>query len=151
MKNVESENGEILHSTFFILHLKCSGFQPQTSPFVKTKHQVHVLYGLTHGTFEEVVYHRSDNSLVAKFVDVDESFVCVHHLLEVERLVDVVREGSILVEVLVECSQLLCRRIGGRTFLTIKRDDFCAEDATRKITTIRNEIHRVASALFFPW
>ncbi len=105
MKNVESENGEILHSTFFILHLKCSGFQPQTSPFVKTKHQVHVLYGLTHGTFEEVVNHGSDNSLVAKFVDVDESFVCVHHLLEVERLVDVVREGSILVEVLVECSQ----------------------------------------------
>ena len=139
------------HSTFYILHLEGSGFQPQTSPFVKTKHQVHVLHGLTHGTFEEVVNHGSDDSLVAKFVDVDESFVCVHHLLQVERLDDVVREGSVFVEVLVECSQLFCRWIGGRTFLTIKSDDFCAEDATRKITTIRNEIHRVASALFFFW
>ena len=38
LMGIMGKNGEILHSTFFTLHLKSSGFQPQTGPFVKTKH-----------------------------------------------------------------------------------------------------------------
>ncbi len=81
---------EFLRRSF--LHLDVSEellagiFQTEAGGLVDAEHEVHVLHGLTDGTFQEVVDTGGDKQLVVEGIDVDETFVGIHHLLEVERL-----------------------------------------------------------------
>ena len=58
----------------------------------------------------------------------DETFIGVHHLLQVERLVAIVGEGGLAVEVLIGLDDLVGIGLG--------TDDLCTEDATGKVATI---------------
>ena len=62
----------------------------------------------------------------------DETFVGIHHLLEVERLVAVVGEGGIAVKVLIGLNDLIGIGLG--------TDDLRTEDATGEVATIGDEV-----------
>ncbi len=62
----------------------------------------------------------------------DETLVGVDHLLQVDRLVDVVGEGCIAVEILVGCNDVFYRSIG--------LNHLSSEDATGEVATIRDEV-----------
>ena len=62
----------------------------------------------------------------------DETLVGVDHLLQVDRLVDVVGEGCVAIEILVGCHDVFYRSIG--------LNHLCSEDATGEVATIRDEI-----------
>ena len=62
----------------------------------------------------------------------DETLVGVNHLLQVDRLVDVVGEGCVAVEILVGCHDVFYRSIG--------LNNLCGKDATGEVATIRDEI-----------
>ena len=64
----------------------------------------------------------------------DETLVGVDHLLQVDRLVDVVGEGCVAVEVLVGCHDVFNRSVGF--------NHLSGEDATGEVTTIRDEVDR---------
>ena len=79
-------------------------------------------------------------------LDVDDTLVRVHHLLQVWVSVHHESEGRILVEILVELLDLLDLQVA----LRIGRD----EDAPRKITAHRQEVDIVIEArlqLTHPW
>ena len=114
------------------LILECRCFQLQARCLVEPEHQVHVLYGLAHGSLQQVVDAGSDEQFVAVFLAVNQRLVGVHHLFQVERLFAVVGEGGIAIEVLVGLHNIL----DGCGCL-----DHCgAEDATGKRTAIGNEV-----------
>ena len=62
----------------------------------------------------------------------DETLVGVDHLLQVDRLVDVVGEGCVAVEILVGCHDVFYRSVGFH-YLS-------SEDATGEVATIRDEV-----------
>ena len=62
----------------------------------------------------------------------NQSLVGVHHLLQIEGFVAVVRKGSILVELLVERDYVINR--------AVRLDDLCNKDATGKVATVRDEV-----------
>ena len=62
----------------------------------------------------------------------DETLVGVDHLLQVDRLVDVVGEGCVAVEILVGCHDVFYRSVGLH-YLS-------SEDATGEVATIRDEV-----------
>ena len=62
----------------------------------------------------------------------DETFVGIHHLLQVERLVAVVGEGGIAVKVLIGLNDLIGIGLG--------TDDLRTEDATGEVATIGDEV-----------
>ena len=62
----------------------------------------------------------------------DETLVGVDHLLQVDRLVDVVGEGCVAVEILVGCHDVFYWSIG--------LNHLSSEDATGEVATIRDEI-----------
>ncbi len=64
----------------------------------------------------------------------DETLVGVDHLLQVDRLVDVVGEGCVAVEILVGCHDVFYRSVGLH-YLS-------SEDATGEVATIRDEVDR---------
>jgi len=100
--------------------------------FINTEHQVHILNGLTYGTFQEIVDAGGNQKFVIEGVDVDEAFVGVHHLFQIERLIDIVGESCILVEFLVGCNHFIGIGLG--------TDDLCGKDASGKVTAIRNKV-----------
>ena len=62
----------------------------------------------------------------------DETLVGVDHLLQVDRLVDVVGEGCVAVEILVGCNDVFYRSVG--------LHHLSSEDATGEVATIRDEV-----------
>ena len=62
----------------------------------------------------------------------DETLVGVDHLLQVDRLVDVVGEGCVAIEILVGCHDVFYRSVGLH-YLS-------GEDATGEVATIRDEV-----------
>ena len=62
----------------------------------------------------------------------DETLVGVDHLLQVDRLVDVVGEGCVAVEVLVGCHDVFNR--------SVCLHNLCGKDATGEVATIRDEV-----------
>ena len=62
----------------------------------------------------------------------DETLVGVDHLLQVDRLVDVVGEGCVAVEILVGCHDVFYRSVG--------LNHLSSEDATGEVAAIRDEI-----------
>ena len=87
------------------------------------------------GAFEEVVYYAGDEKFVLVFLDVDEGFVGVHHLLQVYVAVDIVSEGGIGVEVAVE----VCHSVLGDVL--VQADELCAEDASGEVATIGDKVY----------
>ena len=63
-----------------------------------------------------------------------QALVGVNHLLEVDRLVDIMGEGSIMIEVLVGCNNVVDRKFG--------LYNLSGKDATGKVATIRNKVDR---------
>ena len=66
----------------------------------------------------------------------DEALIGIDHLLEVYRLVYIVREGCLAVEVLVCCGNVT-------TYGTVawELDNACGEDAPGEIAAIRDEVY----------
>ena len=83
----------ILRSSLFVLHLETCWFQLQSQFFLHSKHNIHILHRLSHSTLQKVVDAGSDEELRAVLLAVDKTLVGVDHLLEVDRLVDVMGEG----------------------------------------------------------
>ena len=112
--------------------LKCRCFKSQACRFIEVEHDVHVLHGLTYGTFQEVIDARGDEQLIAVLLDMHQCLIGVHHLLQIYWLVAIVGEGCSLVEVLIDLNHILyrgwCLDNGG------------TEDATGKVTTIGDEV-----------
>ena len=66
----------------------------------------------------------------------DKRFVCIHHLLQVEVAIHIMREGGCLVELFVKLYQVfLAER-------RINMYDFRTKNATGEVATIGNEIQR---------
>ena len=123
--------------------LKGYGLEAKSCVFVKTEHEVHVLHSLAHGALQQVVDDAGDHHLVTiEFVEMDKGLVCADDLLEIECSIDIMREGSILIECLVEIHQLFFGRIGWASFRTIQFDDLGAEDTTSEVATVGHEIDR---------
>lgn len=114
--------------------LKCACFQPQPSCLLDSEHDVHILYGLADSTFEKVVDARGDEEFVINLITMNERLVCVHYLLEVERLIHIMGERLIFIEVLVARHN--------RVEVCICLHHLCSEDATREVTTVRDEVDR---------
>lgn len=105
----------------------------QAGRLINTKHDIHVLYSLTDSTLEEVVDTGSDEELIVNLVDMYETLVRIDDLLEVERLVNIMRELRIFVELLIAFDDLLQR--------LLRLYDLCGEDATGKVTAIGDEVN----------
>jgi len=70
-----------------------------------------------------------------------QSLIGIHHLLQVDGLVAVVGKGSILVEVLISCNDILGR--------SLCLDYCCAENATGKVAAIGDEVDRGVEAALY--
>lgn len=90
------------------------------------------MYGLSRSALEKVVDDGSDKEFVAVALRMDETFVGVDHLLEVDGAVHIVRERGIAVEVAIE--------VGDFFFGNVASDDLCGEDAARKVAAIGDEV-----------
>ena len=62
----------------------------------------------------------------------NQALVGIHHLLQVDSLIDIVSKLGILVELLVTCHDFLDRLIG--------LHHFGSEDATGEVATVRDEV-----------
>ena len=90
------------------------------------------MYGLSRSALEKVVDDGSDKEFVAVALRMDETFVGVDHLLEVDGAVHIVCERGIAVEVAIE--------VGDFFFGSVASDDLCGEDAARKVAAIGDEV-----------
>lgn len=114
------------------LDLECGSFQPQSCRLFDTEHQVHVLYCLPDGSFQEVVDGGGDKYLSVEAINMHQCLVGVHHLFQVNGLVAVMGKGGIFVKVFVGFNDVLCR--------CLCLDDGSAENATGEITAIGDEV-----------
>ena len=71
----------------------------------------------------------------------DERLVGINHLLQVNRLINIVGEDCIGIELAVHIGQLLCCGIGGCALLAIELHHLGAEDAAGKVATVGNEVY----------
>ena len=83
-----------------------AGLEVKPGMFVEPGHEIHVLNGLSAGAFEEVVDNGRDEQLVFYFLNVNKCLIGVDYLLEVYVAVDIMREGSCLVELFVELYEI---------------------------------------------
>ena len=120
------------------VRLETARFQLQSASLLQPEHQVEVLDSLTGSALQQVIDHGDDQQLIAMLLDVDDTLVRVHHLLQVRVSVHHEGEGRILVEILVELLDFLDLQVA----LRIGRD----EDAPREITAHRQEIDIVVEA-----
>lgn len=63
--------------------LECGWLEVESGAFVKSAHNVHVLYCLSACAFEEVVNRRCDEQVVAMLFHPYNCFVCVDSLFEI--------------------------------------------------------------------
>ena len=87
---------------------------------------------MSHGTFEQVVDARCDEQLVIDLVAMDECLVGVDYLFEVERLINVMGERGVVVEVLVSCYDGIDVGLGVHHLRS--------KDATGEVTSVGNEV-----------
>src|SRR5690606_29337636 len=66
---------------------KSRRFQLQSSSFLQSKNQVHVLHSLAGGPFQQVVDQTGDDQHLSVLLQVQYTFVGVHHLFQVWILV----------------------------------------------------------------
>ena len=121
--------------------LKCRSLEVQACFLVNAEHDVHVLHSLTYSSLQEIVDHACHYDLATKHFSVHNGFVGVDHLLEVWCLVGIVGKSSVVVILFVE----LCYCIG--ICGAVEGDDLCAEDASRKVAAVWNEVDSDAFCL----
>ena len=100
---------------------------------IYSKQDVHVLYGLSAGSFEQVVYGAVHNNFLAFLLDKEYTFVRVHYLFQGNRLVGYGGKRVVFVELLVQC-------LDGFNGL-IRADGRRNKDASGEITSPRNKMH----------
>ncbi len=76
---------------------KSRSFQAQSGGLIQSEHQVHVLHGLTACTFQQVVYSGVYHQLIAGFFYVDQAFIGVHDLFQIDRIGTDTGEGMLFV------------------------------------------------------
>ena len=91
------------------------------------------MYGLSRSALEKVVDNGSDKEFVAVALRMDETFVGVDHLLEVDWLADIMREGCFTVEVVIVTFNLFNRHFA--------LDNLCSKDTTWKVAPIGDEVN----------
>ena len=91
------------------------------------------MYGLSAGSFQQVVYAGDDKELVAVLFQMDKAFVGVDNLLQIDVLVDDMREGVFGIILFIHADNLFQRHFG------LYHDS--GKDAAGKITAIRDEIN----------
>ena len=79
----------------------------QPYPFVQAEQEVHVVYGLSRGTFQQVVDDRHDEQFALVLFEIQEAFVGVDHLFQVGHPVGEEGEVVILVVVVVQLFEQL--------------------------------------------
>ena len=120
-----------LYGEFYIL--ECTWFQTQTNCFFKIEHEIHVVNRLTAGTLQQIVYTRDDHQLVAMLFQMNQTFVGVYHLFQVNILFYNVNERVFRIVFFIHTYQLI------QFHLALHHQ--CSEDSTREVPTIRNEIN----------
>ena len=90
------------------------------------------MYGLSAGSFQQVVYAGDDKELVAMLFQMDKAFVGVDNLLQIDVLADDMREGVFGIILFIHADNLFQRHFG------LYHDS--GKDAAGKITAIRDEI-----------
>ena len=112
--------------------LECRGLESESCGLVDAEHEIHVLDGLTYGTFQQVVDGRSYEQFVAVFLHMYQCLVGVHYLLQINGLVAIMGEGGIGIEIFIGLDDILNRC---HCF-----DDGCTEDTASEVTTIGDEV-----------
>ena len=75
--------------------------------FFQAEQQVHVVDRLSARSLQKVVYHRNDKQLVFLFLEVDQAFVRIHHLLQIRVLVYDEGERMIIVVFFINTLDLI--------------------------------------------
>ena len=118
---------------------ECRWLQPQPYRFLQIEQQVHVVHGLSAGTFQQVVDAGDDEQLVAMFFQVEKAFVGVDHLLQVDVLVHHVGKRVAFVVLRVDTVQLLDA--------ALVLDDDGREDAPRESAPVGDEVYLCVEAV----
>ena len=109
------------------------GLELQAGCFLQSEHEIHVLHGLPRSALEEVVDAGGHEELVAMALGMDEAFVGVDDLLEVDGAPGIVDEGGFAIEIAIvgldffQCA-LAAHHHGG-------------EQATGEVGTIGDEVN----------
>ena len=103
-----------VNSSFFIFRSSLKGrwLQPEADRFFQIEHQIHVVYGLAAGSFQQVVYTGNDKELVTMLFQMYKAFVGVDNLLQIYVLVDDMRKGVFGVILFVHTDNLFQRHFG---------------------------------------
>src|ERR1700743_752663 len=94
-------------NNFIHYSLKCVRFKFETGRFVKAKKQVHILNGLSGGSFEQIVERRMDHQGVTYLLQLDQAFFGIHYLFQRDRAKADDRKGMAAVEILIHCQHFL--------------------------------------------
>ena len=88
---------------------------------------------MTRGTFQQIVNADAHEQLVAVALSVNQTLVGIDHLLEVDWLADIMREGCFTVEVVIVTFNLFNRRFA--------LDNLCSKDTTWKVAPLGDEVN----------
>ena len=91
------------------------------------------MQGSATGPFKQIIYARDNHQFVVILLQMQQTLVGVHHLLEVDVALDDMRERIVLVIICIQMYQF----IDGQLISYHQR----SEDATRETSTIRYEIN----------
>lgn len=69
--------------------------------FLQPEHQVHVLYGLPGSSLQKIIADTADQYLSVFFLQVEEAFVGMYNLLEIQRLIADMRKRSVCIICLI--------------------------------------------------
>ena len=86
-------------------NLECRGFELQSGFLGQTEHNVHILHGLPGSAFEQIVNGRNHQQAPVGDGEVNQGFVGVDNLFEVDILFRKAGKGSIFVELRIEVVQ----------------------------------------------
>src|SRR5215212_557925 len=104
---VMSFSGYTSNNFISISFLKKVRFEAQTCAFIQAACQVHVLYGLSAGAFQQVVYSRMYYQFAANLFQLYHTFVSIYHLFQEDGFLAYVSERMVLVIGFIKVVQLL--------------------------------------------
>ena len=120
--------------------LKSRWLQPEANGLFKVEHEVHVVHGLSAGTFQEIVNAGDDKQFVSVLLQVDETFVSVHHLFQIDVFLHDVHERILSVILFIHTLDFFqCH---------LRFHHQCGKDAAREVTAVGDEVYfRVKAVL----
>ena len=111
----------------------------QTDGLLQAKQQVHIMYGLSARTLQQVVDHGDDQQFIVDALQVDQALIGIHHLLQIRILVG--NEGKVMVIIILLVDA--CDFAQVDLAIQIHR----SEDASREVAAHRDEIHLALEAI----